>query len=367
MAAIQGEPARFWHRLDDGRVQCDVCPRECRLREGQRGFCFVRGRPEASESSESEGLVLTAYGRSTGFCIDPIEKKPLSHFFPGTPVLSFGTAGCNLGCRFCQNWEISTSSRVEALSDAASPADIARTASEWQCTSVAFTYNDPVIFAEYAIDTAVACRERGIRTVAVTAGYVLPGARAELFDVVDAANVDLKGFSETFYRKVTGSRLSTVLDTLVYLVHSTSVWVEITTLLIPGFNDSDADIRRLCEWVYTELGPDVPLHFTAFHPDHKLRDVAATPKATVGRARRIGLDSGLHFVYTGNVSDVEGATTSCASCKRKIIVREGYTVTDYRIDTLGRCAACGAPVPGRFGNECGDFGTRRIPVRISIR
>lgn len=365
MARVEGVPARFWHRLDDGRVQCDVCPRECRLREGQRGFCFVRGRPEGG--GDDDGLVLTAYGRSTGFYIDPIEKKPLSHFFPGTPVLSFGTAGCNLGCRFCQNWEISTSSRVEALSDAASPADIARTAAEWQCTSVAFTYNDPVIFAEYAIDTAVACRERGLRTVAVTAGYVSPRARAALFDVIDAANVDLKGFSEDFYRKVTGGRLSTVLDTLTYLVHSTSVWVEITTLLIPGLNDSDTRIRELCEWVSTELGPDVPLHFTAFHPDHKLRDVAATPKATLSRARRIGQESGLNFVYTGNVADVEGATTSCPSCGAAIIVREGYTVTRYCIDTRGRCAECGASVPGRFGNDCGDFGTRRIPVRITER
>lgn len=356
---IQGAPARYWHTLADGRVQCDVCPRECRLREGQRGFCFVRARP-----IDAEGLVLTTYGRSTGFCIDPIEKKPLAHFFPGTPVLSFGTAGCNLGCRFCQNWEISTSTRTEALADVASPEAIARTASDWNCTSVAFTYNDPVIFTEYAIDTALTCHDRGIRTVAVTAGYVSPQARADLFEVVDAANVDLKGFSEEFYRKVTGGRLSKVLDTLVYLVHSTSTWVEITTLLIPGLNDSDTEIRSLCEWVVRELGADVPVHFTAFHPDHKLRDVSATPRATVARARRIGFDAGLRFVYTGNVADAEGATTYCPSCRAACVVRQGYTVTRYHLDAQGRCGSCGQAVPGRFGDACGEFGTRRIPVRV---
>ena len=356
---IEGTPARHWHRLDDGRVQCDVCPRECRLREGQRGFCFVRARPEGAD-----GLVLTTYGRSSGFCIDPIEKKPLSHFHPGTSVLSFGTAGCNLGCRFCQNWEISTSTRTEALADEASPAAIARTAADWHCTSVAFTYNDPVIFTEYAVDTAVACRERGIHTVAVTAGYVSPGARADLFSVVDAANVDLKGFFESFYRKVTGGRLSHVLDTLVYLVHSTPVWVEITTLLIPGYNDSDDEIRQMCRWVSRELGSGVPLHFTAFHPDHKLTDTIATPKSTLRRARSIGLEEGLHFVYTGNVLDLEGATTYCPSCGATCIVRERYTLTRYRLDPGGACVSCGHVLPGRFDSDAGDFGTRRIPVRI---
>lgn len=359
-AEISGVPARYWHRLDDGRVQCDVCPRECRLREGQRGFCFVRARPEGAD-----GLVLTAYGRSTGFCIDPIEKKPLAHFHPGTPVLSFGTAGCNLGCRFCQNWEISTSTRVEALSDVASPEAIANTARDWRCTSVAFTYNDPVIFTEYAIDTARACRDRGLRTVAVTAGYVQPEARADLFEAMDAANVDLKGFTDSFYRKVTGGRLNAVLETLLYLVHSTDVWVEITTLLIPGLNDSDDEVRSLSRWVADELGADIPVHFTAFHPDHKLRDIAATPEVTVARARRIALDAGLHFVYTGNVSNVEGATTSCAACGASCIVRQGYAVTHYGLDTQGRCVACGEPLPGRFDNDCGDFDARRIPVSVS--
>ena len=268
---------RYWHRTGDGRVQCDVCPRACRLREGQRGFCFVRMR-------QDDAIVLTTYGRSSGYCVDPIEKKPLHHFLPGSPVLSFGTAGCNLGCRFCQNWDISTSRETDTLADAASPEAIARAAADLGCRSVAFTYNDPVIFLEYAIDVADACRAAGLKTVAVTAGYICPQPRAEFFRHIDAVNVDLKGFTGDFYHRVCLASLGPVLETLQYLVHQTRVWVEITNLVIPGVNDSDAEISAMTRWVAGQLGPDVPMHFTAFHPDFKMTDRPPTPPATLARA-----------------------------------------------------------------------------------
>jgi len=325
-------PARYWHRTGDGRIQCDVCPRECRLREGQRGFCFVR----ASEGGE---LVLTTYGRSSGFCVDPIEKKPLNHFLPGTPVLSFGTAGCNLGCKFCQNWDISKSREWDTLADAASPDTIAETAQRLGCRSVAFTYNDPVIFLEYAVDVADACHARGIKTVAVTGGYVSPGAREELFTHMDAANVDLKAFTEGFYEEVCTGRLQPVLETLEHVARETDVWLEITTLVIPGLNDSAEEIGALTAWIGDRLGRDVPLHFSAFHPDWKMRDRPPTPPATLTRAREIALAGGLRHVYTGNVHDTAGQSTYCA--------------------------ACGEPCPGVFDERPGTWGSRRLPVRMA--
>ena len=350
-------PARYWHALDDGRIQCDLCPRECRLHDGQRGFCFVRAR-------EGERMVLTTYGRSSGFCIDPIEKKPLNHFHPGTSVLSFGTAGCNLGCKFCQNWDISKSREMDRLMDSAGPDDIARAARRWQAASVAFTYNDPVIFAEYAIDVAAACHEQAISTVAVTAGYIQPPARTEFFAVMDAANVDLKGFTEDFYWRITGGHLRPVLDTLTYLHHETSVWLEITTLLIPGHNDSSEEIRRMCEWVVAELGPDVPHHFSAFHPDYKMLDVPPTPLETLRRAREIGLDAGEHFVYTGNLTNRSGEITHCPGCDTPVIERNRYEITAYRLTPDGRCPTCDLTIPGRFGERAGHFGPRRIPILL---
>src|ERR671923_1454904 len=293
---LAGVPARYWHRLEDGRIQCDVCPRMCRLHEGQRGLCFVRARA-------GDQVVLTSYGRSSGFCLDPIEKKPLYHFLPGTPVLSFGTAGCNLACKFCQNWSISKSREIDTLADQATPEAIARAARRLGCRSVAFTYNDPVIFLEYAVDAAAACRARGIKTVAVSAGYICPEPRIEFFRHMDAANIDLKGFTEGFYKNLCSARLHPVLDTLEYLKHETEVWFEITTLLIPGENDSAAEIEALSRWVMDRLGPDVPLHFTAFHPDWKMMDRPPTPPATLHQARKIAIKNGLRYVYTGNVHD----------------------------------------------------------------
>ena len=353
-------PARWWHLLDDGRMQCDLCPRDCRLHEGQRGACFVRQRV-------NHQMVLTTDGRSSGFCIDPIEKKPLNHFYPGSSVLSFGTAGCNLACKFCQNWDISKSRDMDRLSSQATPQAIAQAALTAGCKSVAFTYNDPVIFAEYAMDIADACHELGVKTVAVTAGYMHDAPRREFYAKMDAANVDLKAFTDEFYFKQCASHLQPVLDTLVYLKHETQVWFEITTLLIPGKNDSDAELLAECQWIQRELGPDVPVHFTAFHPDYKMRDVPATPPATLTRARNIAIREGLHFVYTGNVHDERGGATSCPSCKAPLILRDWYRINDYRVTADGKCPECGTVVAGRYPEKFGNpFGPKRIPIRIAL-
>jgi pyruvate formate lyase activating enzyme len=358
VSAPASVPTRWWHALDDGRVQCDVCPRACRLREGQRGLCFVRGR-------EGGEIKLFTYGRSSGYCVDPIEKKPLNHFLPGTAVLTFGTAGCNLACRFCQNWDISKSREMDTLADEADPETIARAALALGCRSVAFSYNDPVVFMEYAIDVADACREVGVRAVAVTAGYVCDEPRRELFAHMDAANVDLKAFTEDFYKHVCVGHLQPVLDTLTYLRHETDVWFEITTLLIPGHNDSDAEIDAMTTWIAENLGPDVPLHFTAFHPDFKMLDVPPTPPETLTRARRIAMGNGLRFVYTGNVHDPEGSSTYCPGCGELVIERDWYLIGAYRLDDAGRCLACGARIPGVFEGPPGDWGGRRMPVRLA--
>ena len=349
-------PTAHWHRLDDGRVQCDVCPRSCRLHEGQRGFCFVRERA-------GDEIVLTSYGRSSGFCVDPIEKKPLNHFLPGSPVLSFGTAGCNLGCRFCQNWDISKSREVDTLASSAGPEELAVTAERLGCRSIAFTYNDPVIFMEYAMDVADACRARGIKAVAVSAGYMNPAPREEFYRHIDAANIDLKAFSEKFYEKVTFARLDVVLSTLEYL-RGTDVWFEITTLLIPGQNDSDDELHRQCDWLLEHVGPDVPLHFSAFHPDFKMRDIPRTPPATLQRARRLALDAGLRFVYTGNVHDPAGQSTHCPGCETAVIVRDWYDLVAYEVTDDGHCVHCGHAIPGVFDGPPGNWGRRRLPVTV---
>jgi pyruvate formate lyase activating enzyme len=351
-------PTSYWHALGDGRVQCDVCPRACKLQEGQRGLCFVRAR-------EREGIVLTTYGRSSGFCIDPIEKKPLNHFLPGSAVLSFGTAGCNLSCRFCQNWDISKSRDTDTLADRATPETIARAATELGCRSVAFTYNDPVVFMEYAMDVADACRARGISAVAVTAGYMCPEPRREFYRHIDAANVDLKSFREDFYHQITAGHLAPVLETLEYIHHETDVWLEITTLLIPGFNDSDAELDQLSRWVVDRLGPDVPLHFTAFHPDWKMRDVPPTPPSTLTRARRIALGNGVRYAYTGNVHDSAGSSTSCHACGQVVIERDWYVLGAYRLTADGRCRRCGEPCAGRFDGPAGTWGARRMPIPLA--
>ncbi|HSS78358.1 MAG TPA: AmmeMemoRadiSam system radical SAM enzyme [Thermoanaerobaculia bacterium] len=350
-------PTKYWHALDNGRVQCDLCPRFCKLQEGQRGLCFVRGR-------QDDRIVLTTYGRSSGFCVDPIEKKPLNHFLPGTPVLSFGTAGCNLACKFCQNWDISKSRETDTLADQATPEVIARAAQRLGCASVAFTYNDPVIFLEYAVDVADACHELGIQAVAVTAGEICPEPREEFYRHMDAANVDLKGFTEDFYRRICGGELGAVLDTLRYLKHETDVWFEITTLLIPGENDSDRELDAMTRWVVEELGPDVPHHFTAFHPDYKMLEKPPTPPATLTRARRIAMANGICYAYTGNVHDEDGGSTWCHACGERLIGRDWYVLKEWNLTPEGACIACGTTCAGRFQPRPGAWGARRVPVRL---
>lgn len=349
---------QYWHAIDDGRLQCDVCPRHCRLNDGQRGLCYVRQRL-------NDEVKLVSYGRSSGFCVDPIEKKPLNHFYPGSAVLSFGTAGCNLACKFCQNWDMSKSREMDTLADSATPEQLARVADEMSCRSVAFTYNDPIIFLEYAVDVAAACRARGIKSVAVTAGYVDPEPRAEFFQAVDAANVDLKAFTDRFYHKICGGHLAPVLETLEYIKHETDTWLELTTLLIPGENDSEQELQAMTAWVVEKLGPEVPMHFSAFHPDWKMRDIEPTPTATLTRARNIALSNGIHYAYTGNVHDPEGSSTWCHQCGELLIERDWYQLGRWGLEENAGCAGCGTRLPGHFEVKPDSFGARRIPVRIN--
>jgi pyruvate formate lyase activating enzyme len=349
---------QYWRKLDDGRVQCEVCPRFCKLRNGQQGLCFVR-------ACENDQIVLNTYGRSSGFCIDPIEKKPLNHFLPGTPVLSFGTAGCNLACKFCQNWDMSKSREMDKLADEASPRKLAQVAEETGCKSIAFTYNDPVIFLEYAVDVALAAGEKQIKSVAVTAGYVCPEPRAKFFEHMDAANVDLKAFSEDFYHKICGGHLGPVLETLKYLKHETSVWLEVTTLLIPGENDSRGELEAMTQWLVENLGADVPLHFSSFHPDYKMLGQPNTPVETLLKARDIAVSAGLHYVYTGNVHDSVGGSTYCPNCATRLIERDWYRLGEWKLDGHSCCKTCGTPIAGVFEESPGTWGRQRQVVRIN--
>lgn len=343
---------KHWHLLEDGRVQCDLCPRFCKLREGQQGLCFVR-------ENQNKKIVLTSYGRSSGFCIDPIEKKPLNHFLPGTPVLSFGTAGCNLACKFCQNWDISKSRQMNTLAAEASPIVLAEAAAISACRSIAFTYNDPVIFHEYAIDVAIASKEKGINSIAVTAGYVCEAPRKEFYAHMDAANIDLKAFSEGFYRNICGGKLSVVLDTLLYVHHETNLWFELTTLLIPGENDSPSEIDQMTKWIVDNLGPDIPLHFTAFHPDFKMLDRKPTPASTLTESRRIAIGNGMNYVYTGNVKDPNGGSTYCSNCSNLLIERDWYALGRWQLTEEGKCNECDHPLPGHFEAYPGKWGRKR--------
>lgn len=348
---------RFWHQLADGRIQCDLCPRFCKLHPHQRGLCFVR-------QHHDDQIVMTSYGRSSGFAIDPIEKKPLNHFLPGTAVFSFGTAGCNLACKFCQNWDISKSREMDTLMSRASPTAIAQAAMTAGCSSVAYTYNDPVIFHEYAIDTAQACRELGLKSVAVTAGYVCAEPREEFYRWMDAANVDLKAFSEDFYHKITGGHLQPVLETLLYLKQETTVWFELTTLIIPGENDSEAELQAMTQWVVEHLGPDVPMHFTAFHPDWKMTDKPSTSMASLLTARTIALNNGVRYAYIGNVHNKAADSTYCHHCGERLIGRDWYELSEWNLDAKGQCRFCQTPCAGLFQPSPGQWGAKRMAVRL---
>lgn len=349
-------PVEHWHKLDNGLIQCDLCPRECQLREDQRGFCFVRGR-------KNDQMWLTSYGRSSGFCIDPIEKKPLNHFLPGSSVLSFGTAGCNLACKFCQNWDMSKARDMDRLLDQASPEMLAKAAKKHGCSSVAYTYNDPIIFYEYAIDTAVVCHEEGIKNVAVTAGYISDQPRAEFFKHMDAANIDLKAFNERFYKKLTGAKLQPVLDTIEYVAKETDTWLELTTLLIPGENDSEKEITLMSEWIIEHCGENTPIHFTKYHPDYRMMDNPATPKSTLEMARKIAMKTGLNYVYTGNVIDPEGQATYCPHCGKTLIERHYYEISNWALDS-GCCSHCQTPIAGVFESNPGTWGNQRRPIKL---
>ena len=347
----------YWHTLDDGRVQCDLCPRFCKLHDQQHGLCFIR-------QNLNQQIVLSSYGRSSGFCIDPIEKKPLNHFYPGTPVFSFGTAGCNLACKFCQNWDISKSREMDSLMSQASPESIAQAAFNAHCKSVAYTYNDPVIFHEYAIDTAQACKALGLKSVAVSAGYVCAEPRAEFYQCMDAANIDLKAFTESFYHKITGSHLQAVLETLKYIKHETNVWLELTTLLIPEQNDSEKELQAMTQWVVENLGVDVPMHFSAFHPDWKMRDLPRTPTSTLLKARDIALKNGVRYAYIGNAHNKTADSTYCHQCGELLIGRDWYELSEWNLNEHGACKFCTTPCAGFFDAEAGHWGAKRQAVNI---
>lgn len=348
IAKDQRHPTKYWRRLDDGRIQCDVCPHDCKLNDGERGRCFVRACCD-------NRIVLTTYGRTSGFCIDPIEKKPLNHFFPGSSVYSFGAIGSNLSSELFPHRDISKSREMKR----ASPLDIARTARLQGSRSVAFANNEPVVFLEYAMDVAEACHDRALKTVAITGGYINDEARREFFSQMDAANIDLKAFSDSFYMKIHGGHLQPVLDTLAYIYYDTGCWLEITTFLIPGYNDSDLELNELSKWIVKELGQEVPLHFSAFLADRKTTSLPPTPGATLSRARRIALDAGLHYVYTGNVHDPEGGTTYCPGCQRSLIVRDNYAIKKYDLTSTGCCPHCQTPIAGHFGRSEKPF---KIPL-----
>lgn len=350
-------PTQFWHTLEDGRIQCDLCPRFCRLKEGQRGLCFVRG-------CEDSSIKLYTWGRSSGFCVDPVEKKPLNHFLPGQPILSFGTAGCNLTCKFCQNWDMSKSREMDTLTGTALPEQIAEAAIRNGCMGVAFTYNDPVIFMEYALDIAEACRAKALKTVAVSAGYICKDPRQLFFSGMDAANIDLKAFSEKFYKKICGGDLKTVLDTLLYLKHETDIWFEITTLLIPDENDSNQELEALCSWVRENLGSEIPIHFTAFHPDWKMLNKSRTSPETLTRAREIAIKNGIYYPYTGNVYGTSGSSTYCHNCGELLIERCWYELGKWNLDNHGRCLKCKTALHGLFEEQPGNWGAKRQAIRI---
>lgn len=332
--------ARHWTLQEDGRIRCDLCPRLCRLKPGQRGACYVRRNAGGT-------LELTSYGRTSGFCVDPIEKKPLYHFLPGTAILSFGTIGCNLACRHCQNWHLSACGNDDRLAVGGAPDEIAEAARRYGCRSVAFTYNDPIPSLEFVVDVAAECRMRGIATVAVTNGYISPAACAEFFGAMDAANVDLKAFTESFYRRNCAAHLEPVLETLRHVAR-TATWLEVTNLIIPGENDDEGEIGRMTEWIAGSLGPEVPVHFSAFHPAWRMQDRPRTPPATLASARRIARSNGLKHVYTGNVYDPEGGETRCAVCSTTLIRRLGFESRMVNLSEQGACRRCGAKLAGVF-------------------
>ena len=347
-------PTKYWHRLDDGRVQCDLCPlsASCVTASAACASCV----PAKVTRSCSPPTVARADSR-----VDPIEKKPLNHSCPDRRSSRSAPRGATSPAVSVRTGTSRSPRRSTPSPTRHRPRPSRELRVELGCRSVAFTYNDPTIFMEYAVDVADACHEVGVKTVAVTAGYISPEPRAEFYRHLDAANVDLKGFTEDFYKHTCGAELGAVLDTLRYLAE-TDVWVELTTSLIPGMNDSDGELDAMTRWVVEHLGPDVPMHFTAFHPDYRMLDRGPTPPATLSRARRIAMDNGVRYAYTGNVRDLDGGSTRCHGCGETVISRDGYVIGDYGLDESGHCAACGTAVPGVFEGPVEHWGQRRQPV-----
>ena len=331
----------YQNNLTNGNIQCAICPRKCSLKNGQKGFCHVR-------SNKDGNIVLDTYGYNTGLAIDPIEKKPLYQFYPTSGILSFGTLGCNMGCKFCQNWQTTKNKSNCKGGNKNSPEEIVQIAKNYNCKSVAFTYNDPIIFFEYALDTARLCHENGIKTVAVTSGFINPEPCKEFFGLMDAANIDLKGFSEEFYAKNCMAKLQPVLDTIKYVSNETDCHVELTTLLIEGKNDSDEMLKSECEWIMQNIGDCVPLHFSAFFPNYKMRNIQSTDFSTLVRAYNIAKSYGIKYVYTGNLSNIQSSSTYCKNCGKPIIIRNGYQLLEYNLNHGGSCKFCGTICDGRF-------------------
>ena len=355
-----GFRAALWWRREQEKIRCLLCPHCCLLEPGETGKCSAR------RHERERGLVTLNYGRVSSAAVDPIEKKPLYHWNPGTSILSLGTVGCSMDCPFCQNWRIAGWDPALSLASM-DPEDVVRSAAKMESRAVAFTYNEPFVWFEFLLDASRALRKAGLSTVLVSNGMVLPEPLGELLPFVSAANIDLKAFTEDFYFRQTGAHLAPVLDTLQYVKHETGCWLELTTLLIPGQNDDSAELDAMTRWIADHLGTDVPLHFTAFHPDYKMTGVPRTPSTTLTRARRIAQENGLAHVYTGNVHDREGGTTFCSGCQAALIERDWHQVLRYDLDADGACVHCGTRLAGRFGPAPGGFGGRRVPVRISAR
>lgn len=337
MNTAQLVEARYYEKLPNRKIKCLLCPRTCVIDDLERGYCGVR--------ENRDGVYYTlVYGKPCTLHVDPIEKKPLFHFLPGSEALSIATAGCNVFCKFCQNWEISQSRPEQLPSLDFPPAKLVALTHEKKCPVIAFTYNEPVVFTEYMYDIAEKARGIGVHTAMISNGYIQTKPLKDLCRVLSAVKIDLKAFSERFYKELVSGQLQPVLDSLI-LLKQEKIWLEIVYLVIPGQNDDPNELSSLCKWIYKELGSGVPLHFTRFYPQYRLTNVPATPLQTLHKARKIAQDAGLQFVYSGNVPGDPGENTYCSQCSELLIKRMGYAIVENKIMS-GQCPKCHTPIPG---------------------